>query len=652
MRFAALCMAVFVAAALGMGCSDSGSGDEAKSLEITTPASGELVSQNRVRIQGTASGVDEVDVNGSLADVVGGEWEVVVPFDQGEVTATATAGGLTDTVTFTVDSVAPKLVLTSPERALYVESDAATTVTVSGQVTDSGTGLETVKIAEQTLQVGADGSFSFEWPVELGYSTIVVTASDLAGNQADALRGVVVGTFDDPTAPVSEAFSIFVREETLGEIATVIETVVTPAFVKQLLEENFMNENITVETISFDPLDATIEANTGVISIDIIVSNVAVTGTFTLDPDTYPVTINLARAAVNLEMTPVVLPDGSLDLQFSEAALDVADEDLTYTVGEDLSQADTEFLRDLIVNFARRAFGEFVANFVLAELYDPDILKREIELLGRTLTFELAFEEITVFPDGVLAKLSATTPAEKFPEVRDVPGALANPMGPVNSPSIENDITFTTHRLALDHIFHGVWRSGLLHQELRDSNFAGIQLPFDLTAESLATVLDTRIDTLAPPSTPILLRLRPLMPPFIKLNGETNEINGNLSEFILEFVLDQPGNPVLVASTALFIDLTINVELEGYVVKLDFVANVRADLAEETSEFDLDDEATEALFEEIGALIPAVLSQSIDIAGVADLTWVTLEDPQFEVHGSSNDHITASLKMTANPDGF
>lgn len=652
MRFAAILMALAVVSTSLTGCSSDGGSNEAPTLEVTSPRADELVSVNRVRIEGTASGVDEVEVNGQLADVVGGEWQVVVPFDQGPVTAVATAGGLTREVAFTVDSVAPTLELTSPERALYIESDEATTVTVSGTVSDNGTGIETLKIAEQTLDVGEDGSFTAEWPLALGYQRIVVTAIDLAGNESDALRGVVVGTFDDPTQPVADAFSIFLKEETLQEIGTVIESVVTPEFVETLVAENFVNESITIDTVTFDPIEATIDPKMGFISVELILTNVTATGSFVIEPDTFPVTINLARAAVLIEMTPVVLEDGSLDLQFSQSTLEIADEDLTYTVGEELTQEDTAFLRDLVVNFARRAFGEFIANFVLAELYDPEVLKRQINVLDRTLTFELAFQDIRVFNDGILAELSVTLPDEQFETVRDVPGALANPLGAISAPTTTNDITFTTHRVALDHIFHGVWRSGLLHQDLSDSNFAGFELPFDLTSESLAAVLDNRIDELAPPGTPVGLRLRPQMPPFLQFDGETNEIRGNLGEFILEFVLEDGSNEILVASTALFIDLTIGVELIGYTVTLDFQADVRADMVAENEAFDLDDEATEALFEEVGAFVPTVLSQSIDISGVSDLAWVKLESPEFEVHGFTYDYLTASLRFVANPEGF
>lgn len=651
MRFAAQFLVLLLALPFS-ACSDDGSTDSAPTLEITAPRSGELVSTNRVRIAGTASGVDEVDVNGSLADVVGGQWEVVVPFDQGEATATAVAGSLTREVDFEVDSVEPMLELTSPERALYIESESGTTVTVSGMVSDGGSGLETLKVGEQTLDVADDGSFSAEVSVAPGYQRLTVTAIDLAGNDTDTLRGIVVGTFDDPTAPVSEAFSIFVKEETLQEIGRLIETVVTPEFVLGLVEENLDSENITFDSIDFDPIDATIDARTGFVSINLVITNVTATGSFSLNESVYPVTVDLARAAVVIDVTPTVLEDGTLDLEFSQAELEILDEDLTYQVGGDLTQDDTEFVRDTLVGFAQYAFGDLIANFVLAELYDPDVLKRQIELLGRTLTFELAFESVRVLPDGILAEMSVTMPDEQFVEVREVPGALANPLGPISNPETDNDITFTTHRVALDHIVHGVWRSGLLHQELTGSSFAGFELPIELTSESLATVLDNRIDELAPAGTPLIMRLRPQLPPFIRFDGESNSIRGNLGEFVVEFVLENGAEEILVASTALFVDLEIGVNLDGYVVSFDFAADVRADIVEETDAFDLDDEATEALFEEVGAFIPAVLSQSIDIAGVSELTWVRLENPDFSVHGTEYDYLTASLSLLANPEGF
>jgi len=102
---------------------------------------------------------------------------------------------------------------------------------------------------------------------------------------------------------------------------------------------------------------------------------------------------------------------------------------------------------------------------------------------------------------------------------------------------------------------------------------------------------------------------------------------------------------------AFFLDLTVSLSIEGVIVSLSFDTELRADLADEP-EFDLDDEATEELLEGIVALVPTVLEQSIDLRGEADITWVTLQNPEIEIHGLRTDHATVSLEMVANPEGI
>ena len=251
-------MAILVGLTLISGCSDDGTESRGKppSVEITYPEEGQILTTARITVTGFAENTETIEVNGVTADVLNGEWEALVDFDvQGEATAVATAGEVTDEVNFVIDSLAPDLKITSPERGYYADTEM---LTVQGTVSDEGSGMNNVVYDGREIEVAADGSFTFDLPLDVGLNAISVTATDNAGNEANALRGVMWGEFDDPTATLEPAFNIFVRAEALDTIEEVVEAMVTPEFVTSFINDSFAVEGVTIDAVRFDPIDVEI----------------------------------------------------------------------------------------------------------------------------------------------------------------------------------------------------------------------------------------------------------------------------------------------------------------------------------------------------------------------------------------------------------
>ncbi len=640
LRFLSLCFLALVLIPLGCSSDGASSNGQPPTVSITSPEDGAILNTDRVTVEGTATNTDTVDVNGVLADVVDGTWTALVPVDEGEVTVVATAGDATDEVTFSVDSFAPELVILSPERGEYVDSE---TVTVSGTVSEDGTGLSFVEYGGQRIDVDANGNFSIDVTVREGVNRIKVTAQDLAGNEAAALRAVVYGPTTDPTEVINPAFTVFVRDEALAVVEQVIENLITPEFVTDLATQNLAIDNVNLDAVRFDPIDVVIDPDDNVINLSLSVTNAEVEGSFTIGSEVFPTTIQIVKFDIQLELRVSAAPDGGIAFNFGEPVLNLAEEDLLFNV-QDLTQDDAQFLRNLIVDVATQAFGQLLNEALFEELFDPDILKRRIEILGRELVFEVAFEEITVFSDGILARLSVSMPQEQFAGVRDVPGALNIPPGNPQGPNTENDIIFTTTRNAMDRILHGVWRSGLLHQELRGDDFGSVELPIQLNSNALGLLIDQRISTLAGDNVPAGITLRPLLPPFLELR-EGGGLGINISELLIDLKLLPPGgDEVLIATIAVFIDLEVNIGIDGVEVNLTFDAQAQADLDAEP-EIDLNDAKAEDLLTGLVALIPSALSDGLTLDGVADIEWISLESPAIEVHGVETDHASVSLSM-------
>ncbi len=628
-------------------CSDEGTSPPSPAIDVLWPTEGELVNTTRVKVRGTASAATSVTVNNTVADVVAGEWEAVITVLEGPVTVNANASTATDAVSFIVDSKGPKVVLSSPERGFYATEGM---ITLAGRVDEVGTGIESVSFGGQPLTLDAAGNFSKEVPLVAGYNQFEVSARDRAGNEESSIRAGIYGPVVDPLLQIDNAFQLFVRAEALDVVEAAAVQIASPEFITAYVKEAFMNQYVVIENITFDPLDISITPRAGKLFVELNATNVKMTGAFTIDPDTYPTTITIAKLGVSVDVDASPDANGGLSLAFGTATLDLLEEDISFTIA-DLTQDDITFLRGLIVDVAQAAFANFLSERLFEELLDPAVLTRKVQLLGRTLTFQVKFRSIDILPDGILVALDVTMPEEKFPAVRDVPGAYAPVTGNPNGPRSTNDLLFTANANGLDRLMHGLWRSGLLHQELTGNDFNGIELPFSLTSDALGLVLDPAISGLAPSGTPAFVRLRPLLPPIMSF-GADNRLGLMLGEFLIDVELRPVGGEAIkVATFAFFLDLGIGIAVDGVEIKISFTTDLKADLdAEPTA--DLDDKRSEALFEAFVALIPSLLSDALVLKGEADVTWVKLQNPEVEVHGLEPlDHVTLSVGMAPNPAG-
>lgn len=104
-------------------------------------------------------------------------------------------------VSFTVDTVAPILNVTSPTDG-YITNN--TKITVSGKTDDATSKPVTVTVNGTSVTVNTDGTFSKEITLVSGSNTIMVVAKDKAGKTTTITRRVTL----DTGAPVIESITI------------------------------------------------------------------------------------------------------------------------------------------------------------------------------------------------------------------------------------------------------------------------------------------------------------------------------------------------------------------------------------------------------------------------------------------------------------
>ncbi len=622
-------------------CSDPTS-TENPDVEITFPVEGGLVKDVNVRIKGTAN-TETVLVNGETADVIGDIWEISIPFSQGNQLVKVSAGTATDEVNFFIDSFGPALEVTAPARGEYfTKGSDADTVMVKGKVDEAN--LDIFTINAQIIPLAADGSFEYALKLKEGLNEIQVAAIDKAGNKSDDIRAVMYGDWIDAVSDIEPGMNLFVRESLMRKAETIIQEVATPELVQTFAASTFP-EGFVLTSIAFDPFDASIELKKGSIATDFIITNLKLVGVY--KDIEFEVEVDRIRAMQ--EIIPFVTPEGGFDLRFENDQLELEEDDVRFVVGG-FSSEDADFLKGLVVDIAKAGFGYLLSEAIFDELLDPNILIRKTELLGKEIVFQLKLQEISVFTDGILAKTAFLLPAADA-AVRQVPGALERRPGLADGGEPAGDVLFTTSRYAFDRVAHGIWGSGLFHLALEENQFAGLELPFELNAAGLGLALDSRLANIAGPTAPVILRLRPQLPPVVSLDEGSGKINIHMGEFLIDFIIVDGAKEIVVATMAAFFDLGVTVKVNGFLVELAFDTTLRADLVREP-EIDLDDQKTEKLFEDLIALVPKIFENNLNLQGQADIFWITLQNPDALIHGNDLDYVSFGMEVEPNLDAL
>lgn len=648
------------------GCGDDAAQLEQATVAIEYPADDGFVTTSRVTVRGSAEGVDQVVVNGKTAEVSGGKWTALVEFDQGPATATATAAGAEASVDFFVDSIAPALQLDSPARGVMRPDTEASTLTFAGSVGDGGSGVRLLKIGPAAIEPAADGSFSYDLELAPGYNEVRVEAVDEAGNRSDALRGAIWGPMGDPQAEVDQAFEFLVGPGALDVLTEVLEGLLTAEQVTAFVQDSFQHDNVTISAVRFDALDATITPRTadathdrGWLEVVVTITNLQIEGDvrFSADAQAYPTTIVVDQAAVATELTVEASPAGGIVIGLADSTLDIADDALRFSIEglaeDELTQDDVTWLRDIALTAARAAFSDLLGDQIIDQLYDPAMLRRQVEILGRMLEFQLLVRQVAINGQGVYVEAGVELLTQPYAGIPDAPGALALPLGERGDPGIGGDVLMTTHRITLDTILHGVWRSGLLSLQLDGDSFAGMELPAELRADALSVLLDRRIAELAGVETPARIDLRPLLPPVVAMEptGDGSGLGLKLGELMMDLhLVPAAGEPIALATVALFVDVTVRAEIVDGRIALALDAAARADVDQEPA-LDLDDEKVEGFFTDMVALVVELIGDSLSIRGEAEVSYLRLVDPELAIHGAESDQLSAAIGVEAALDG-
>ena len=211
---------------------------EAPVITITSPAQGAYLGSNSVKVEFTVtdaeSGVNENSISAKIdsgAEIKEGITKV--PIESGykcSYTATIQNGAHTvkvnasdnddnaaieKTASFTVDTIAPTLNITSPPETLITNEKQ---ITVSGKTSpDCRVTIKVGNTDQGAVTLDGTGQFSKQASLSPGENVILITATSLAGKVTTVTREVTY----DPEAPVVISIEIAPNPVGVGEEITI-----------------------------------------------------------------------------------------------------------------------------------------------------------------------------------------------------------------------------------------------------------------------------------------------------------------------------------------------------------------------------------------------------------------------------------------------
>lgn len=647
-----LCALTITSLALSAGCGDTTEQTPVDHdiLSITSPDEDSFENSRTVTVEGTIDGEYDVEVNGVEAEVDGQNWTAEVVFgSDGPVTATATAGDAEQSVDFVIDTFIPEIEIHSPERGTAIDSDEDYgTVTITGEIGAVGhSGLEYVEIAGRSVDVADDNTFEHDMTVRPGFNLIEATVTDRARNEGVTNRALVFGPLTDPDSPVDEAAHIDITNpEGIDTLTGVAEAFLTPERVMEFIEAGFADEDIPVEitSVDWDELNFDLNPTDGVLEISIRVEQLEVEGEFPFDEDSDPVEGDISAEYLQVDMDAAIEinDDGELELDVIDDSIDAGD--ITITVdGEERGWLETPAKIALGVGFEM-----LIETLVEETLFDPEMLEQEVEVMDRTLEITILLQDILITPSGIRIELGFQFPGSPHELVADIPGALNRPVAGSPGASVPKPLLVHTDRTSMDRLLHGVWESGLLHQSLGREDVSDLPLPFELTADGLGSLLDSRIADIHEPDTPAEFQLRPLLPPVVDFDDDA--ILAQIGDMLVDIYLLPEGKDTetLVLTMALHLDIDVELEFDDHEVGFDLDIGVTGDIADEP-EFSFDRRDTVDLLIDIIELVPGLVSDELAVDTEEAIEWATVTGVETKTHGADGDDDRITVGASVEP---
>ena len=621
------------------------------SIEITAPLQGEIVLTRTATVEGRASNLSQVRINGQTAPVQGGAFSLGIALPEGDQTIVVEADNAeTRSVDVQVDLTPPKIQIDTPDRGQFIVLGQDDRLLIRGQVSDAGLGVKALTLNGQPVDLRGDGSFEVVTAPQIGLNVMELVATDRAERKSQTTRGAIYGEFTPFDRPSSDAIEARVDTSAFAVIEEAMIDLLQGDTLNELLTANlppsdsFRILGVEVERAAIDliPLDGRLQVRADLfgLALRVQIGNGA-QGTISANP-----------AEVQADVYVTLTESGSIQARTQGVEVNLRAFDVDF--GEELDQGVVDALEVILRSVAENGMTALLEQFVVGDLFDPSLFDQEITLLGITLPFDIQLNTITISTNGIDLKGDVDIDVPAAPGALPSPGVLRTPSAPpAGRPS--RMVRLSVADDMLNKMFAQAWRGGILNLEVRELLGEDGVLPIDLNVVALSLLVGNELKEHAPSDTPVDVNLRPLLPPVVTPLAEADrQMRVQFADLLLDLAFaPEGGQPSRWATVAIVLTLDVGVRLdENGELSLDFDIDVSADVEDEPL-FDLDDEKVETVVQSLFESLPAILGRD-GLSGLFDLGSVSilgigLDEVAAHADGPSGDYISIDADLIATP---
>jgi len=478
----------------------------------------------------------------------------------------------------------PEITITSPSRGAFLPSGP---VTVTGRVTDVGSGVASLTIQGTPVKFGPTGDFSTQVRLEPGVAPIKISAVDKAGNHTDRTIGVETGDYL-PAAQIvpgalagrinASSFAVF-EKIAAAEIAAIQSTIgaqlaaANPIFSKQfqVLGVTVADVDVSIANVSFGTPQLALASSAQGLDISVTIPTVQVDVTIADKTIGIPITVQggfsadpvTAHALATLGMGP----GGALDVQLSNVTTTFTGFHLT--IGGFLS-----WLAPIAEPLLKGVIESQVAQLI--QTNGADAIRKlvsqgaSVAFGGATGTFSYALDAIATDPDGISFVCGVNLELTPDPSFPVSPGSLAAKPGLPTGYSKTPTLVFSISAAALNRALHAAWQSGLLAYDVIPSQVAqafGTALPFGATGQDLASFFPSLRGKIpaADLARPIVYRIHSLLPPTATLvPGAPDPLRVRFGEYEVTARIDEGNGQFLdVFTVSMDAEMQVGVQISN-----------------------------------------------------------------------------------------
>ncbi len=622
-------------------------------LEVSQPVSGEISIKKGVKVIGSSQGLTSVSINGTAVEIEGDTFEHTVIFDEGPQVITLSANGLSPlTIPIQVDLSPPVIELTSPQRGSFQIQGTQDEITVQGRATDTVTGVTSVNVNGQAVQLGPDGTFTTRLRPDIGSNIVLVEAVDGSGQSTDTRRGLIYGQFADYSALSDNAIGLRLGGEGIGVMEGIFGSVLGGLDLTSLAGDSGAGSDFEIQEITYQSVDVGLTPQNGYFDIEAAINDMQI-GFETEQrigfiPITVDGTISIDPAILRGKL--YIAPDGQggVSISFQDTSVELRNFDLDL---DGILGIIDGLIEGFVEDLAKDLLSEALNGFALGETGG---VNTPFDLLGQQAILELFISTLNVDPQGMTFGADAALNIVGAVDVNPNPGAFVTPSLP---PSVEDPNKMLRFSLADDFVnqlLGNLWRTGLLNIDIGAALADGDALPLELNAGTFSLLVGQELLQYGDRDTPIGLKMRPLLPPLGKIQDPAQGImKVTMSELLLDFTIDVPGQaPILWAtvSSYLIMDVEIGFDEEGE-LDLQLTAEVYVELIDEPL-FDIDDALLETTIAGLLQGLPAQLTEGDGIAGLLggagggfDDTGYVIRNAEVRADGPSGDFMSFYLDL-------